>query len=68
MELATLAPQFKNYEDKWIAINEADNTIVASGDDVFEVDAEVQRKGLEDVLFFKVPRFDVSFVPRTHAI
>ena len=68
MDLAVVAPQFKDYEDQWIAINENDNTIVATGDDLFKVDAEVQQKGYENVLLFRVPRFDMSFVPRTHAV
>ena len=63
MDISAAAPQFVDYEDKWIAIDEADNKIVASGYTIFEVDQEAERKGYENVLLFKVPRFDLGFIP-----
>lgn len=53
----------QNIEDKWIAINEADSTIVATGDSIFDVDRDAEKKGYENVLLFKVPRFDVGYIP-----
>jgi len=63
MDLATVPPQFKDYEDKWVAISETENRIIASGETIFEVDQEAEQKGYSDVLLFKVPRFDLGFVP-----
>ncbi|MEK6299883.1 MAG: DUF5678 domain-containing protein [Acidobacteriota bacterium] len=63
MNLAAFAPQFREYEDKWVAISEAENRIVASGETVFEVNEAAEQRGYGDVLLFKVPRFDIGFAP-----
>ncbi|PYT04367.1 MAG: hypothetical protein DMF60_15535, partial [Acidobacteria bacterium] len=63
MDISAMSSQFAELEDKWVAINEADNTIVATGDSIFDVDREAERKGYDNVLLFKVPRFDVGFIP-----
>lgn len=63
MDISAMSSQFAEHEDKWIAINEADSTIVATGDSIFDVDRDAEKKGYENVLLFKVPRFDVGYIP-----
>ncbi|MEK6286777.1 MAG: DUF5678 domain-containing protein [Acidobacteriota bacterium] len=63
MDISAMSSQFAEHEDKWVAINETDNTIVATGDSIFDVDREAEQKGYDNVLLFKVPRFDVGFIP-----
>lgn len=63
MDISTMSSQFAEHEDKWVAINETDNTIVATGDSIFEVDQKAEKKGYDNVLLFKVPRSDVGFIP-----
>src|SRR5436189_4152690 len=38
MDISAMSSQFAEHEDKWVAINETDNTIVATGDSIFDVD------------------------------
>jgi hypothetical protein len=63
MDISAMSSQFAQHEDKWVAINETDSTIVATGDSIFEVDRDAEKKGYENVLLFKVPRFDVGYIP-----
>lgn len=63
MDISAMSSQFAEHEDKWVAINETDNTIVATGDSNFDVDREAEAKGYDNVLLFKVPRFDVGLIP-----
>lgn len=60
INLAALADQLKKYENKWIAISEA-NKIVSSGTTYQEA-----RKGAKEglnIALFKVPRLDAYLAP-----
>ena len=63
MDISATSSQFAEHEDEWVAINETDNTIVATGDSIFDVDQEAERQGYDNVLLFKVPRSDVGLIP-----
>lgn len=63
MDISAISSQLADHEDKWVAINETDNTIVATGDSIFDVDREAEQRGYHNVLLFKVPRVDVGFIP-----
>jgi hypothetical protein len=62
MDISAMSSQFAEHEDQWIAINEGDNMIVASGDSIVDVDRQAEQKGYDNVLLFKVPRSDVGLI------
>lgn len=63
IDLAALAPEFQEYEDRWIAIDDEENKIIAVADSIREVDERATAKGFEAAFLFRVPRFDIGFAP-----
>ena len=59
----TLTEQFKEHEDKWVAILAAENRIVGSGDDPLEARADAERNGYTETTLFQVPTFDQMYIP-----
>jgi len=57
-DIAKLAPQFDQFENKWVAIAESEEKIVGVGDDAIEATEEAERKGYHETILFKVPSFD----------
>ncbi len=60
---ATLTEQFRDYEDMWVAILEAESRIVGSGTGPLEAKADAERKGYSETTLFQVPTFDQMYVP-----
>jgi len=60
-----LLEQLKDYEDKWVALLEQDDTaqVVASGSDAFEAQQEARSKGYEKVRLMKVWPFNAGYAP-----
>jgi|GraSoiStandDraft_12_1057312.scaffolds.fasta_scaffold1603768_1 hypothetical protein len=60
---ASLTEQFRDYEDKWVAILESETRIVGSGADPLEAKTDAERKGYSETTLFQVPTFDEMYVP-----
>ena len=60
---ATLTEQFKDYEDMWVAILEAESKIVGSAIGPFEAKVDAESKGYTETTLFQVPTFDQMYVP-----
>ncbi|MDQ2920500.1 MAG: DUF5678 domain-containing protein [Acidobacteriota bacterium] len=63
MDIASISTQLKEYEDKWVAISEADGKVVGVGNDAFEATEAAERKGYHDTILFKIPTFDSALIP-----
>lgn len=63
IDMASLAPQLPEYQDRWIAINGEDNKIIAVADTITDVKEKAIASGFDDAYLFRVPRFDVGFIP-----
>lgn len=63
LRTASLTEQFRDYEDKWVAILESETRIVGSGADPLEAKADAERKGYSEIMLFQVPTFDEMYVP-----
>jgi len=59
----TLTEQFREYEDRWVAILETESRIVGSGADPLEAKADAERKGYVETTLFQVPALDQLYVP-----
>jgi hypothetical protein len=59
---AGLTEQFRDYEDKWVAILESER-IVGSGADPLEAKTDSERKGYSETTLFQAPTFDEMYVP-----
>lgn len=63
MDLTAISAQLAQYENKWVAIDEAQEKIVGVGDDAFEATEDAERHGYPETILFKVPSFDSAFIP-----
>ncbi len=63
MDVTAISPQLKEYENKWVAIDESEEKIVGVGDDAFAATEDAQRNGYQETILFKVPSFDVALIP-----
>ncbi|HYJ87708.1 MAG TPA: DUF5678 domain-containing protein [Pyrinomonadaceae bacterium] len=64
-ELAFLK-ELERHVNKWVAIMDygsADESIVATGENILEARQNAESLGFKDVTFFKVPPSDKVFVP-----
>jgi Family of unknown function (DUF5678) len=63
-ELAFLE-ELRKYENKWVAILEADDAevVVGSGKDAIEATREAEEKGFKETVLFFVRPFDRGFIP-----
>ena len=64
-DVAKLSPQFDQFENKWVAIDESEEKVVGVGDDAFEATEDAERNGYRETILFKVPSFDSALVPLT---
>lgn len=58
-----LLEALRNHEDKWVALLEHEQKVVAGGDDASEVRQEAERKGYKNVILMWVPPFDSYYIP-----
>jgi hypothetical protein len=63
MDLTAISTQFEKYENKWVAIDEAQERIVGVGTDAIEATKDAERHGYQDTILFKVPSFDSALIP-----
>ena len=63
MDLTTISAQLKQYENKWVAIDESEEKIVGVGDNAFEATEDAERSGYPETILFKVPSFDSALIP-----
>jgi hypothetical protein len=61
-EKKSLEDDLRNYEDKWVAILEAEDRVVGSGNTPIEAKAEADANGYEEAALFKVRAFDKYYV------
>ena len=60
--------QLNKYMNKWVALSEPDETIVGSGNDVIEAQADAKNQGYKgELTFFKVFPFG-QYVPYSYAV
>jgi hypothetical protein len=64
-DVAKLSPQFEQFENKWVAIDESEERVVGVGDDAIEATEDAERNGYRETILFKVPSFDSALVPLT---
>jgi hypothetical protein len=64
-DVAKLAPQFDQFENKWVAIDESEESVVGVGDDAIAATDDAERNGYHETILFKVPAFDSALVPLT---
>ena len=55
----------REFEDKWVAIDDRDGvkSIVGSGKDAVEAAQEAEAKGYPDAALLRVPSFSSTFIP-----
>lgn len=63
VDISSLETQLAQYENKWVAIDEAKEAIVGVGDNAIEANADAEQKGYRETILFKVPSFDSAFIP-----
>ena len=61
MEFAAIADQISEYDDKWIAISEAERKVVASGENAIETIERAQALGYNETVLCKVPSLSHGF-------
>jgi len=61
MENSDLSYELLKYENRWVAILEEEERIVASGSDAYEVQLEARRQGYSDVLIMRVRATDAHY-------
>lgn len=60
---SSLLEQLKQYENKWVALEHPNKSVVGSGGDASEAKKDAERKGYEDVILFRVLPFQGGYVP-----
>jgi len=55
IDLAALAPQFQEYENRWIAIDGEQNKIIAAADSINEVDEKATTRVASSILCKRSP-------------
>lgn len=51
----SLVKELEQYRGEWVAVDEARNQVVASGDSVTDVHEKAVKQGVPDPLIFQVP-------------
>lgn len=64
MNIATVADQFVEYENKWVAISETEEKIVASGENAFEAIERAKELGYPETILYRVPNLDHGYISR----
>jgi hypothetical protein len=62
MNIATVAKQFTEYENQWIAISESDEKIVASGENAFEAIERAKQLGYQETILYRVPTSEHGYI------
>lgn len=62
--ITALTEQFKQYEDKWVAILESERRIVGNGADPLEAKVDAERNAYSETTLFQVPTFDQLYILR----
>jgi len=57
-----LEDELMNYEDKWVAILEAERKVVGSGDTAYDAKRDAEANGYEETALFKVRPFGKYYV------
>lgn len=63
MDVAAISDELKKFENKWVAIDEAEEKIVGVGENAFEATSDAERRGYPDTILFKVPSFANALIP-----
>ena len=63
VDVADLERELPRYENKWIAIDESEQSIVGVGNSAIEANADAEQNGYRETILFKVPSFDAAFIP-----
>jgi hypothetical protein len=58
-----LSYELLNYENKWVALLEADDRIVGVGDDAYEAKIDAERNGYPEVILLRVRDSDSYYCP-----
>lgn len=61
MKTLDMTEVFKNYENKWIALDD-NNQVIVSGNSLEEVLKLSRKKGFNDVITANIPDFDTEYV------
>lgn len=59
---------FLNFENKWVALSSNKEKVVTSADTIEALEKKVKKLGKKNVVFTRVPPFDVSFAPLCHKV
>lgn len=61
----TFADLLRNYEDRWVAIDESRGVkiVVGVGRDAVEAAEDADKKGFPDAALLRVPSFSATFIP-----
>ena len=62
MDKPTLTDELSKYENKWVAIFEPEQKIVASGVDAYEAHVDAEKKGYPETTLFYVRAFDKGYI------
>lgn len=65
MDIANLSGEFEKYEDKWFAIDESEEKIVALAITQSKLLPTPSEAAFKIAILFKVPTFDSAFIPQT---
>ena len=58
-----LADILAPFEEQWVALSPDQTEVVASGDNLDEVERQLKSEEIHEVIFMKVPSSDKIFVP-----
>ena len=51
------------FEDKWVALSEADGKVVGVGQDALEAQTDAEENGYKEPIVLKVPSSDYGYIP-----
>lgn len=63
MKAIDLTKILKRHENKWVALTDDHEKVVGSGASLSAARIQAKKRGHEDPIFMKVPRFDRGFIP-----
>lgn len=63
MKAIDLTKVLKGYENKWVALTDDHKKVVGSGNSFSTARLQAKKRGYEEPIFMKVPRFDRGYIP-----
>lgn len=57
-----LSEVYKKHKGEWVAMDQKENSVIASGKSVSEKIKAAREKGVEDPIFFKVPKKVIPYI------